>query len=120
VLPGRDDVERFKVYVEIAKYAITVTLAISTIAGIIAKQATPPETWHFVVLGLGTLLDVVFFFACHRLVSEALHCITTETPSTGVAHQLVLINSAPYSLFVTLFAVAMIYWSAVIFAMVVL
>lgn len=119
MLPGRDDIERFKVYIEIAKYAITIVLALSTVAGVIAKQATVPEAWHFAVLGAGTLLDVLLFFICHRLVSEALQCITNETPQTGVAGQLASINRSSYSLFVIVFALTMLYWSGVILAMVV-
>lgn len=119
MLPGRDDVERFKVYIEIAKYAITIVLALSTVAGVIAKQTSPAEPWHFVVLGFGTLLDVIFFFIGHRLVSESLRCITTEAPAAGVVGQLSQINDSPYSLFVIFFAGTMIYWSLAILAMVI-
>jgi len=45
-LPSRDEVERFKPYIEIAKYAISISLALAAVCGFLIRLRLTSSTSH--------------------------------------------------------------------------
>lgn len=115
-LIGRDDIERFKIYIEISKYAITIAIALAAIVGVIAKQKAMPNGLTVGLLAFGIFVNIVFFLICHRLVSDAAAAITKPMPAGGVADRLATINGTIYSRFVAGFVFMLVYWSITILA----
>lgn len=116
-LASRDEVERFKPYIEIAKYAISVSIALAAVCGFLLRFSANAGSlpWISVLaFALGILFNVVLFLVCHRLVSEATAAITHEMNQLDRNNRLKEINNGPYSFFVICFVGNLIYWSIAI------
>ncbi|MEJ1157476.1 hypothetical protein [Prosthecomicrobium sp. N25] len=120
-LASRDEVERFKVYIEIAKYAISIVIALAAVCGVILKNlAGATSRWGLFFFVVGIVVNVVLYIVAHRLVSEATEAITHEATTEQRDAKLAGINRSTYSLFVIIFISSLIYWSVAIAVSVVL
>lgn len=113
-LIGRDDIERFKVYIEIAKYAIAIVIALAAVVGVIIKQKAEVSGLSVGMMSVGIVVNIGFFLVCHRLVSDAASAILKPMPANGVQDTLAAINDGVYSLFVIAFVGSLAYWSLTI------
>jgi hypothetical protein len=117
VLAGKDEIERFKSYIEIAKYAISICIALAAVCGVVLRigsSAGSVSNWSIGLFGFGVFLNVVVFLASHRLVSEATKGITHKLVPKARDDLLAEINDRTYSFFVIAFIGNLIYWSVAI------
>lgn len=116
-LATRDEVERFKAYIEMAKYAISICIALAALSGLFAKAGAPKAvmpSWVVLVFWSGIFLNIAVFLISHRLVSEATMGITHKLTEQDREDLLEKINRGSYSLFVIVFIANLIFWSIAI------
>jgi hypothetical protein len=117
VLANKDEIERFKSYIEIAKYAISICIALAAVCGVVIRigvSAGGVSHWSAWLFGLGIIFNVAVFLASHRLVSEAAKGITHKLSTKNRDDLLAQINDRTYSFFVITFIGNLIYWSVAI------
>jgi hypothetical protein len=113
-LATRDEIERFKSYIEIAKYAISICIALAAVCGVIVRlgaSAGGVPLWSTILFWLGIIFNIGVFLVSHRLVSEAAKGITHKLTTSNRENLLAEINDRTYSVFVIAFIGNLIYWS---------
>ena len=116
-LATRDEIERFKPFVEIVKYAISISIALAAVCGVIIRlsyNGLPQSDSPTLLFALGVGLNVIFFLVCHRVASEAMRGMTHQLTVTDRENALSNINSSSYSRFVICFVFLLMYWSIAI------
>lgn len=114
----KDAIERFKPYIEIVKYAISVVIALAAVCGLMLRIGAPGQgsvgAIPLAMFVFGILLNISLFFVCHRVVAEATSAITHEMGVDERAGKLASINDRSYSVFAILFLFSLAYWSVAI------
>ena len=108
------EIDRFKPYIEIAKYAISSNIALAAVCGILIRvgvQENGIKFWPVFIFVIGIFLNVVLFMFCHRVVSAATAGITHKMSKKKRNNKLSEINSGCYSAFAILFIFSLMYWS---------
>lgn len=116
----REEIETFKIYIEIAKYAITIVIALAAVCGALLKvigtqASTQSQVWLFVI---GIVLNTALFLVAHRMVSGVLDALTRQSTVIERARLIRSMNDRVYSLFVSTFGLTVLYWSVAMIAVV--
>lgn len=113
--PGRDEIEIYKPFMEIAKYSVAVVSAFAALtAAIVRSVGITIDTEMKVMVCVCLAVNICVFLLSHRVFSEASALVTTKQESAAREQALGELKSGPYSLFVIFYISSLILWTGLL------
>ncbi len=113
--PNKDEIELYKPFMEIAKYAVAVVSAFAAFSAAILKTGNVDLGIELkILLAICLTFNITVFLLSHRVFSEASALVTTRQSVGSRESGLENLKSRSYSLFVTVYFLSLVAWTGLL------